>query len=931
MRWHTESVERVIDEHGSDASGLTAEEAARRLAEHGPNELRRAESVSPVELFVAQFRSVLVALLVFASLLSLAVGLLPGQGPEYTDAVLIALILVANAVFGFLQDYRAEKSLEALRELATPDATVVRDGRRSTVPASEVVPGDVIVIEQGDAVPADARLVETTELATNESALTGESESVPKEIGPVPAEAAIAERRNMVFMNTTAVRGRGRGIVVETGMGTEVGDVATQLATAEERETPFQREVDELGRRLGIGVVALIVIVAATQLAFTATDPIAVLLVAITLAVAAVPEGLPAVVTLTLALGSRRILAKNALVRNLPVVESLGSVDTIVTDKTGTLTENRMTVTRLYAGGAVRTLESDATDVQVAQTTDGGNETGATAFDALLACGVLCNDAELAPREEERRTDDPDPSGEVGGDTTDRGQVTHHGDPTEVALLLAAERAGVDPDGERLREIPFSSERGRMTVVVDGVDVWLPGTDGPTAFVKGAPETVLDRCDRILADGEVVALTPERRAGVDATVCEFAADALRVLGFAYRPDPPIAAAADAETVECELVFVGLQGMIDPPRSEVPGAVADCRSAGIRVVMATGDDPDTARAIGREIGFEAEQVPTGVDVERCSNDELQRLVNETDVFARVEPGHKVRILRALQADGKVVAMTGDGVNDAPALQRADVGVAMGERGTDVAKGAADMVLRDDNFVTIHDAIAEGRGIFDNIRKFVNYLLSANAGEVLVVFVGILLGTLLFPDRFAHNGEALILTPVMLLWLNLVTDGLPALALGADPKAENVMRRPPRGASEPIIDRRIAVSVVGIGLSITLVGLALFFFGLATTGSLVVAQTLLFTMLVAVELVRTQLVRSRYGLSVWSNPWLLAALLVSFVLQLGILYTPINRAFGVEPLSAAAWAWIVVGFVAFFLSNLALDAVADRVADDRLADD
>ncbi len=880
MDWHSLPEERVLQELNTDVEGLSKAEAANRLEEHGPNELRREDGVSPLRILVSQFRDILIYLLFIAAVLSIAVGFLPGQDPEYIEAILIMGILIANGIFGFIQDYRAERAIEALRDLSTPDATVRRDGKREDIDSTAVVPGDVILIEQGDAIPADARLLESTAMETNESALTGESTTVPKAVETVDPDTSIADRSNMVYMNTTAVSGRGKAVVVGTGMDTQVGSIATQLAETEDRETPFQREVDRLGRRIGAGVVGLIVLVALVQVAFTAATPLNIVLVAITLAVAAVPEGLPAVVTLTLAIGSRKLLDRNALIRNLPVVESLGSVDVIVTDKTGTLTENTMTVRRCFVSD--RTYEVSGTGVDpTGEFTRDGETVGPAELEALLRAGRVCNNAEL-----------------------DRESEEFAGDPTEVALLVSAEKAGVQPDVERVAEIPFSSDRKRMTVVVDG--------EAPTAYMKGAPAMVLERCDRILEDGDPVPLTAERRERVLERNSEFASDALRVLGFAYReavdPDGP------PEAIESEMVFIGLQGMIDPPRSEVPGAVADCRAAGIRVVMATGDNIDTARAIGREVGFDVEAAMNGQDFGSVDDADLAEVVETTDVFARVSPAHKVRLLDALQANGHDVAMTGDGVNDAPALRSADVGISMGLRGTDVAKQAADMVLLDDNFVTIRDAVAEGRGIFDNIRKFVNYLLSANAGEVLVVFLGVIIGSALFPTLFAANEEALILTPVMLLWINLVTDGLPALALGADPKADDVMERTPRENDEGVISTRMLASILGIGVLMTVIGLILFFYGLVTAGGLIAAQTILFTFLVVVEVIRIQVIRSRYGHGITSNRWLVGAVVITLLLQLAVLYSPLNRFFGIRPLGLFEWGLIMAGFVGFLVLNV-----------------
>ncbi|MDY6789266.1 MAG: HAD-IC family P-type ATPase, partial [Candidatus Nanohaloarchaea archaeon] len=488
------------------------------------------------------------------------------------------------------------------------------------------------------------------------------------------------------------------------------------------------------------------------------------------------------------------------------------------------------------------------------------------------------------------------------------------GDPTEMALLISADKAGIEVEEERVREIPFSSDRKRMTVITEN--------DGYTAWMKGAPETVLDRCDRILIDGEERELTREIRDAITNRNSEFAGEALRVLGLAYREvkNPE----SDDSDVEDNMVFLGLQGMIDPPREEVKEAVQDCRDAGIRVIMATGDNIETAKAVGEQIGFDPEGALTGKEIEGMSDEELEEKAREVEIFARVSPSHKVRILEALKANGHRVAMTGDGVNDAPALKDSDVGVAMGVRGTDVAQQASDMVLQDDNFVTIRDAIAEGRGIFDNIRKFVNYLLSANAGEVLVVFFGVLIGSLMFPEVFSGGSKALILTPVMLLWINLVTDGLPALALGADPKSEGIMDRSPRGKDESVISGHIMGSIIGIGVIMAVTLLPAFFTSIGG-GSLIQAQTVLFTAMVVFEMVRIQLIRQRYDQSIFSNLWLLVAVLASLIMQLVVVYTPINRFFEVVPLDLGAWSYIAVSFAGFVVLAVVLEKFLDRVFD------
>jgi Ca2+-transporting ATPase len=787
------------------------------------------------------------------------------------------VILVANGVFGFVQDYRAQTAIQALRELAAPEATVIREGAPHQIPSVEVVPGDILTFAQGDRIPADARLLDSVHFETDEAALTGESLPVAKSTERLPAELQIADRRNLVFSATSAVRGRATGIVVATGMNTEIGRIATLVQQVEDRKTPFQEEVDRLGHRIGLAVVGLIAIVAGILFLVADTPPLTVLLLAVTLAVAAVPEGLPAVVTLTLALGSKRMLRRRALVRRLPVAEGLGSIDVILSDKTGTLTESRMSVERLVAGGREARVEFPREgDRPVLR--ENGKEVDLRDFRQLLLCGGAANDVERTPAGE------------------------YLGDPTEVALRAVADRIGVSADFERLREVPFDSSRKRMTVVTDGAE--------PSIWMKGAPEVVLRSCNSVMVDGETLALDDDLRERILADDRRLASRAYRVLGFARREvEAGEIAEADDDVIESGLTFLGLQAMIDPTRPEVPGAIDDCRGAGIRVVMVTGDNIETARAIADELGLHTEGARTGAEIDSLPDPELQALAAGTDVFARVSPGHKVRILEALQREDHRVAMTGDGVNDAPALRAADVGVAMGLRGTDVAREAADLVLLDDDFTTIRDAVEEGRGIFDNIRNFVTFLLSANVGEVLIVFVGVLLGAFLFPETFRGNADALILTPAMLLWINLVTDGPPALALGVDPHSDDVMHRPPRSTEESVLDRPTSLLIGWIGVALTAVGLLLFFGVLSRTSDLVGARALLFTFIVTAEMGVLGVIRRRGGIPLFSNPWLFVAVASSLSLQLAVLYTPLSKPFGVRGLSPAEWLIVLVATALF----------------------
>ncbi len=819
MEWHAEPVGTVLDALSADRDGLTAEAVDSRRDEHGPNEITAGERRGALSVFLAQFASALIWVLLAAAAISFLVG-------KTVDAVLIAIILLGNGVFGFVQEYRAEQSLAALRAMAAPEASVRRDGSERVVDATELVPGDVVLLSEGDVVPADCRLLETQSFEVDEAPLTGESVPVGKSTETVAPDTPLAERSNLVYKGTNVTRGRAEAVVVETGMSTEMGTIADELAGTEDKETPLQRDLDSLGRRLGMGVAVLAVFVVAFLL-LSGTSALVAGLTAISLAVAAIPEGLPAVVTLTLALGVRRMADENALVRTLPAVEGLGSVDVVCTDKTGTLTEGEMRVQRVWVPDDAYEPTADSERVS-----------------EVLEIGAVCNDSP------------------VEGDG---------GDPTERALVAAASQHGLDVEGlrrdrPRVDERPFSSERKRMATVHDDA-----------VFVKGAPAVVLARCSRIRTADGTVAMTEDRRELVTRRVEEFAGDALRVLAFA-RKDP------DGDP-ESELTFVGLQGLLDPPREEVADAIADTHRAGIDAKMITGDNAATARAIAAEVGIEG-PVLTGEDVAALSDDQLRERVESVDIYARAEPTHKVRILRALQASGHTVAMTGDGVNDAPALKQADVGISMGVRGTDVAQQASDMVLLDDNYATIKNAVRRGRTIFDNVWKFVAYLLSANIAEVALVFLAALWGYLILPA-------------VQLLWINLLTDGLPALALGADPGGD-VMDRPPRDADSGIIGREMLTFIGAAGAVTTACMLGLMVYSL--DGAAIAtpyAVTMVFTGFVVFEFVKLYVVRWTRETPLATNPWLAVAVGTSFLLHLAVLYTPLSDFFGTVALSATDW--------------------------------
>ncbi len=863
-KWYSRTVDEVFKRLKTSKEGLSEEEAQKRLEKYGENEIEEEEEISPVKIFLEQFQDFLIWILIAAAIISMVVG-------HAIDAYLILAIVFANGIFGFVQDWKAEQSIQALKEMASSEAIVKRDGKKKKIEAAKIVPGDIIFLTQGDSVPADARLIDQQSLQVDESALTGESVAINKKDHILEGKVDLAERENMVYKQTNVVKGKGEALVVGTGMKTEIGKIATELQKVEEEETVFQKEVNDLGKKLGIMILG-ICIALVPILVLREVSMLDAFITAIALAVAAVPEGLPAVVTLTLALGTRKMLNKKALVRRLPVIESLGSVDVICTDKTGTLTESKMVVKKIFFDGK-------EIDVTGGYSEEGGFEHEGEEVDPeelkkILEAGALCNDSEI-----------------TDGDII--------GDPTEAALIQSALKAGfkkeeLESKFRRIDEIPFSSERKMMTTIHDG-----PG-DNDKAFVKGAPEVILEKCTSYYENGEIKELTEEKKEEFLDRNESFADDALRVLAMAYR-DITLKGTEDGEkkeeiegiegeNIEEELIFLGLQGMIDPPREEVKEAIETCRDAGIRTVMITGDNAITAKAIGRKLGFKGEVV-TGEQLESMSEEELKEKVKTANIFARSSPTHKVNILRALKSHGHIVAMTGDGVNDAPALKESDVGTAMGQRGTDVSQQASDMVLLDDNFTTIKDAIEEGRGIFDNIRKFVNLLLSGNMGEVMIVLIASLIGL------------GLPLTAVMLLWINLLTDGLPALAMGVDPSSEEIMKRKPRGEDEGIIDKTLGFSIAWIGIWVTVICLSLYRYGLGESVKL--ARTLTFTSLVVLELIEVFPIRARYGTPMFSNKWLGSAIAVSFVMHVAVLYTPLNHYFKVVPLGLNSWMMVLAG--------------------------
>ena len=859
---HTRTAAEVAAALAASPAGLAAAEAARRLARYGPNELADAPRVSPWTVLAAQFRNVLVAILLVATALSAFLG-------HAVEAIAIAVIVTVAILLGFVQEFRAERAMEALRSLTAPAARVLRDGAEVEIRARDLVPGDVLVLRAGDRVAGDGRLVEAASLAAQEAALTGESAPVDKGIAPIAAAAApVGDRANMVFAGTSIARGRGRALVVATGNETEFGRIARLLESVETGTTPLQRNLDRLGQALVR--VALVIVAVIVVLGLVRGQPFVEMLVfGIALAVAVVPEALPAVVTISLALGVQRLVRRRALIRRLAAVETLGSTSVICSDKTGTLTRDEMTARRVYVHGQL----VDVTGVGYAPhgTFERAGERlgGHDGLVALLGAAALASDARIVPGEAD-------------------GAWRVHGDPTEGALVAAAAKAGLDKaelDARyaRVHEFPFESETKRMTT--------LHATpEGVVAHAKGAPEVLVADCAWESTAAGAVPLDAAGRERILAVAQAMADDALRVLAVATRAE------ATPENAQRDLTFLGLVGMIDPPRPEARDAIATCERAGIAVVMITGDHPTTARAVARELGILAGgDVVTGADLDAMDDAELARRVAAISVYARVSPAHKLRVVTALQGRRHVVAMTGDGVNDAPALKKADIGVAMGISGTDVAREAAAMTLTDDNFASIVAAVEEGRGIFGNIKKYLMFLLSSNVGEIGLMAAATL------------AGMPLPLTAVQILYVNLATDGLPALALAVDPPEGDLMRRRPRDPRAGIFTRPVVALMLAGGLWSTVVNLALFAWALQSGRSLAEAMTMTFVCLVVIQLVNAYNFRSD-RLSVvrrpFANRWLNLAVLWEIALLTLVVYLPVLHApFGTFALTALDWAIVV----------------------------
>jgi len=858
MSWYALSVEETLNKLETRTQGLTDEEAKARLVQYGRNEIIRGKVLSPREIFLKQFANFFVLILFIAAGLAYAVSFMPGEHDRLYTALFILGIIAITIALGFYEEYKAQKELRGLDKLLQFKATVIRDGMHREIDAEEVVPGDILVLSHGQKIPADARIIQSNTLRTDESALTGESAGVDKQEASLAPDVPLAERSNMVFGSTHVTHGSGVAVAVTTGMNTEVGKIAESLGHIGEKPTPFELEVQVMARQMTL-IVGILAVVVAVILYFWLGEPLVdVLLNTLSLAVATIPESLPIVLIFALALGAHQMASRKAVIRRLAVIESLGSVDTICTDKTGTLTQNLMTVEQIFCGAKIR----DVNDISLDE----------PEVELLLRAGLLCNEAVLVA--------DPEP------------RIV--GDPVDKAMLAIAQKTGLRPDTVRARwqkvnEIPFSAERKMMTTIHKSGDKYV-------AFSKGAAGIILSKCNTFVQDGQVIVLDPPRRQIIQSELDKLESNAMYVLALAKKEMETL---APTDRTEEDMTFIGLQAMKDPARPEAAPAIALAKGAGIRVVMITGDNKLTARAIGKQLGIGDRFLESG-DIADMSDSDLRDRMNTIDIIARATPETKQKVLQALQNDGHFVAMTGDGVNDAPALKQADVGVAMGFRGTDIAKESADMVILDDNFRTIVAAVEEGRRIFDNIRKFTNYLLSTSLGEVFVVLA-------------LSVGGYFPLSAQMLLWVNVVTDLVPAAALAADPAVPKLMSRRPRRHDEPILNKAIYATIAG-SIFRTLIAYVFIFWAGLKLGGVQYARTMLFTSIVLHAFTRVLVVRQLDDLSIWSNKFLLWSYAFAIGLQLIALYTPISFIFGVVPIDWRAWGVMIPVVIASSIAGV-----------------
>lgn len=897
--WHrlgAEELQKIFGVHPE--AGLSGEDAAERCKESGYNELSEGKAVSPLILLLNQFKDFMVLVLMGATLVSGLLG-------EYLDAITIVAIILLNGVLGFVQEFRAERSLRALKQLSAPSAKVLRDGKQEIIPAKMLVPGDIVLLESGDRVPADIRWLECSALYAEESALTGESLPVSKHAEPIHAEELpLGDQKNIGFMGTMVTRGTGRAIVIRTGMDTEMGKIADLIQNTESQETPLQHRLEQLGKILIYVSLGLTIVVVLAGI-LHGQPAAAMFLAGVSLAVAAIPEGLPAIVTIALALGVQRMIKRKAIVRKLPSVETLGCASVICSDKTGTLTQNKMTVTRVWTGG--RTLEVTgegyAPTGQVLEKGKAVDLKHDQSLRRMLQVGALCSNAEIIEAissDSRTKRKGKEKSGEADKSVQSQSVWELKGDPTEGALVALSAKMGLTAQTlavtyAREQEFPFDSERKLMSVIVGH-----PG--GRMICTKGAPDVLLNCCSYMLWEGGVVPLTPTLRQKVLEANEEMASGALRVLGMAYREMRSNEVIGSEKEAESQLIFVGLAGMIDPPRREVRDAIGITRKAGIKTVMITGDHGTTAEAIAHQLGIlqRGGTVLTGSQLTRMDDDALDKVSDNVYVYARVSPEHKLRIVKSLQRRGHVVAMTGDGVNDAPAIKASDIGISMGITGTDVTKEASALVLGDDNFSTIVAAIEEGRNIYENIRKFIRYLLASNVGEILTMFFAMMLGL------------PLPLVPIQILWVNLVTDGLPAMALGVDQPEKDLMEHKPRGAKENIFARRLGWKIISRGLLIGLCTLAAFWLTLRidpdSAQQLIRAQSVAFATLVMAQLIHVfdcRSSRSVFHRNPFQNKYLVLAVISSILLMLVVMYLPLLQpVFKTVPLSFREWCLVLV---------------------------
>jgi len=896
LEWYNKGKKEVLDELRTDLShGLSNNEAARRLEEYGRNELEEQAKKSFISKLIAQFADFLIIILLIAAGISAFVG-------EREDAFVILAIVVINAILGIYQEGKAEKSVEALQRLSAPTAKVIREANQITLPAAEIVPGDVVVLEAGDIIPADIRLLESSNMKVEEASLTGESVPVEKDAkAKIAGPVGIGDRHNMVFFSTVVTYGRGTGVVVGTGHNTEIGNIATKIQSYDEEETPLQIKLNQLGKVLGTITILICIVVFLVGLV-QGRQVLAMLLTSISLAVAAIPEGLPAIVTIVLSIGMNRMAGKNAIVKKLLAVETLGATSVICSDKTGTLTQNEMTVVKAFVDDRILTVEGGGYDPSGDVKLDGRriNINSLPDLRNLISIGALANDARL-----DKST----------------GSYKVAGDPTEGAIITFAGKLGQTAEQlnmiyPRVQELPFDSSRKMMTTFHSN---YISGKI--VSFTKGAPDIIINRCTKIALNGKTVDFTQELKEKVLSVNTKFARSALRVLSMAYRTWNNVPEHPNSDSVENEMIFVGLVGMIDPARPEVKDSIKLCREAGIETVMITGDYKETAYAIARDLGMvESEsQAMMGEELDDCSDEQLREIVKETKVYARVSPEHKVKIVTALRENGQITAMTGDGVNDALALKKADIGVAMGITGTDVAKNTAEVILTDDNFATIVSAVEEGRIIFSNIKKFVFFLLSCNIGEILLVFISILIGW------------EVPMVPIQLLWLNLVTDSFPALALGVENAEPGIMNQPPRDTKEPILDKGMMGGIVFQAVAIALASILSYYWGLRMYGvgkGLIHARTVVFTTLITAELLRAFSSRSQtytlFKIGFFSNMRMIQAVLVSFVLTVAVLYVPVfNEIFDVIPLTMRDWQIVLTfSFIPMLIGELYKDLFKNK---------